>query len=875
MIAASSTLRSIISFARARARNLSLFLPTLIAISIAIPVLAQVDTEIAPEGDILVDVLPRFVTSFRERSWVPVDIMVSNNMRDISGVVEVTLIEFDEPRGPNYRLPVESPKGSRKRFRVYCNFGKASSLEVMLYSGRRRALPDPVKLNLLPIDKNDVLALVLDDEPTEYGFLYSAVQRVSPGIGFHREGMGTSELSQLPEYPQCYDPFTMIVLGRIDPGEVPPRQRELLRRYVEHGGIVVLCVGENATRLRGTWVEQLAGVSIGEILPSDELALARGVFDEARVKGAREGKSVVYARIAPSNECYVQNLGGQNGGLVLATVRSIGSGHVAAIAVDASGKALQGTEGFGELWSSLVALREEAAEPHYDVAAWQAANTLPAATGIHVYPRSSVLIYLGLYFAIGIVGNWVFWSLLKRREMAWVCLVFISFGFTAYALVYGTAGRAKETEIAQMEVLRLPLESPSAKLRSTVGVVAARSSRYTLSFPNAFPLISDIEARSLTGMPNRSPLMGRIGAFQFVQGPTATVNNFTVGASEMRIIQVESEIASPGKIEGKLTWDGDGIHGELVNDTGLNVRNPFLLVNGARAPLRVDGNRWTATIANSAVNSREARLDSATQNNLISMGYYGGYYGNQLVETTQVREQYAKDLFASERNQSFADERVGPYVCGWIDQKPFRSVDLGEPANERIYATLLIADVEFDVLDGAAPRRIELDTAAAPLGAQNNQFRSGYYSGGSLRYSISSGQPSTVQLAIPRSCLAHEDATLEIDVYVGPRANADTKVNFYPKGLSASWSEEHQGETVKAGGDNQNRRGQNDGDAEITTYTIDDWKSLVDPQTLNIDGEIAVVASGPTPDFANVDIRARLYVPQTQSYSGVWKKWQL
>ena len=155
----------------------------------------------------------------------------------------------------------------------------------------------------------------------------------------------------------------------------------------------------------------------------------------------------------------MQNLGGTAADAVLATIRPVGSGHVATIAVDAAGKALHGTAGFTALWRNLIELREEAAEPNYEFASWQAANTLPSATGIRVYPRSSVLMYLGLYFAVGIVGNWIFWSLLKRREMAWVCLVFVSFGFTAYALVYGTAGRAKATEISQLEVLRLPLEA--------------------------------------------------------------------------------------------------------------------------------------------------------------------------------------------------------------------------------------------------------------------------------------------------------------------------------------------------------------------------------------------------------------------------------
>jgi hypothetical protein len=853
------------SFALLRLGMVAHAVAILLALCCALPSLAQPGTDAVADGEISIEVLPQFVTTFRQGSWVPVDVLVNNNKLDVSGALEITLKNFDEPQSPVYRLPVESPKGSRKRFRMYCNLGSATQLEVMLYHGKRKVFRDPVRLALQPIDKNDVLALILDDEPADYGFIYNAVQQVSPGLTFHREGLHASELSQLPEYPQCYDPYTLIVLGRVDPGEIPERQRELLRRYVEHGGVVVLCVGENASRFKGTWIETLAGVSIGEVTPADERVFANQVFSAEFAQGARDGKSIVRAEITPAAGTYVQNMGGSATGTdgVLAVIRPLGSGHIVTIAVDAAGKALHGTAGFTELWSNLIELREEAAEPHYDLASWKAANALPSATGIRVYPRSSVLIYLGLYFAIGIVGNWIFWSMLKRREMAWVCLIFISFGFTAYALIYGTAGRAKATELSQLEVLRLPIDSPTAKLRSAVGIVAARSSRYTLSFVNAYPLVSDIEAGgAVMGMPQRPTLMNRINTFQFVQGPAAAVNNFTVGASEMRVVQIESEIASPGKIEGTLHWDANGIHGELTNNTGLNVRAPFLLANGKRLPLRVENNRWIADAPNAVLNARDPLQDVSNRYLMMGMGNYGG----DLMDINLLREQFMGDLFASERNASFTDERVGPYVCGWIERLPFRSIDLGEPANERIYATLLLADVSIAVGEGAAPRRVELEADIA-LGSGPGQFDPNYYGGDSLRYSVASGRPLAIQITVPRSVRAAPESTLEIDVYSSGRdGDKEAKILFYPKGTNETWAAEHRGTTA-----NEEIHGNN---IQIATFTIEDWAARINSDTQQIEAVIAVKDGQVRDSFARVDLRAHLLVPQTQSYGGVWKPWQ-
>jgi hypothetical protein len=445
--------------------------------------------------------------------------------------------------------------------------------------------------------------------------------------------------------------------------------------------------------------------------------------------------------------------------------------------------------------------------------------------------------------------------------MAWVCLVFISFGFTAYALVYGTAGRAKATEISQLEVLRLPLESPAAKLRTTVGIVAARSSRYNLAFPNAYPLVSDIDARSvMTGMPQNDSLMGRINVFQFIQGPNAAVNNFTVGASEMRIVQVESEIATPGKIEGRLTWDADGIHGELRNNTGLKVRDPFLLINGQQHRLEINDNAWRANIANASLAARD-RMQDISNRYMMNFGYYGG----GTMDVGQLKDQYLKDLFAAERNTAFIDERIGPYICGWIDRDPFRSVDLGEPATQRVFATLLIADVTIDLASGAGVRRIELDVDV-PMGNRNQQqFPPQYYGGDSLSYTVNGPEPLPVLVNIPRNCLSRTDATLVVDVYTLEQGN-NAQAVFYPKDADESWAKEHGGEPTV-----ENQPGQN---VRVTAFTVSDWASRVSDDAHQVEGVITVNQNGIRQGYARVDVRARLLIPQTQSYGGVWKPWQ-
>ena len=57
------------------------------------------------------------------------------------------------------------------------------------------------------------------------------------------------------------------------------------------------------------------------------------------------------------------------------------------------------------------------------------AQNLPRISGIVIHSKASVMAYLGLYFGVAIVANWLFFAWLKRREWAWVMLVVFAIGF--------------------------------------------------------------------------------------------------------------------------------------------------------------------------------------------------------------------------------------------------------------------------------------------------------------------------------------------------------------------------------------------------------------------------------------------------------------
>ena len=389
--------------------------------------------------NIILNLFVNYGSAYRDGSWVPVDVLVINDDFDISGWVEIRTFSAAGEQSPRYRVAVESPRGSRKRFRLNCRLEGTIRIETMLYHKNRPVLEVPPYINVQPIASKDYLSLVLDDKPEDFGFLYRSRRRARraqrsqwetlaagmtnrrgdrddtlPGR-FHRESLNTEKLMSLADHPQCYDSFDVIVMGDIEPTRINLRHRALIRNYIERGGVLVVCIGNNAPKYRGSWVEELLGIRIGSEEIMTEGELGRAVFLPTELKGLDETRECVVARLIPRS-ADIKTFGGE---ICLATMRGVGQGCVAAIAVDAASDALQDCEGFLALWGDLCSRRAVHNRLNLTAAAQYCSEVLPSISGVQVQPKSSVLLYLALYFLVAIVANWLVCNWLKRRELAW------------------------------------------------------------------------------------------------------------------------------------------------------------------------------------------------------------------------------------------------------------------------------------------------------------------------------------------------------------------------------------------------------------------------------------------------------------------------
>ena len=655
------------------------------------------------DPDIFLSINVGYNTAYRSSSWVPVDVLVHNELSDLSGWVEVRKYGVgNELLSPVYRVPAECPEGSRKLFRLYCYLNPGvTRIEAWLYENGLPAVDVPAYTQLRPIEARDALGLVLDDSTADdtanFAFLYESMSYTDSLFSaekpkrFFRHGVGTRDLASLPGYAECYDAFNVIVLGDIDPSRVSRLHRRHIREYVERSGTLVVMTGIHSAAYRGTWVEELMGVELGELEHLDESALARAVFPRSKRRGSRDSWECALVELRP----VVDGLELRGTTKTLVAINRIGRGQVCTFAVDASTQTLQKCVGYQELWHEFLTATRRPPDLDFDQAAIEAARQLPRYSGVTIRSSSSVMLYLLLYLGVGIVGNWLFWSWRKRREMAWVCLAFFSVAFTAYAVVSGTSGWAKSAEVQGITVVRVLQGAANAEYDGLFGILTARTAKYSAALDRDTFLVRDAEVwkgyrQAGRGLAGLQAFAGLSPPFTFYSGESARIEDFRVGASEMRFTHVQGRRPIAGHVTGQVRRDPTGIRGTLVNETGIPLEFANLLWKGVAHPLEKKGDGVWTIDAQLGVELWGARRTTAYEN----------LFWNERKSQSNlfaITSAIAGRLFYHKGEDSFAPHH-GPYLVGWAEaggggESMFRTEGLERKLSE----TLLVAEV--DVVD--------------------------------------------------------------------------------------------------------------------------------------------------------------------------------
>lgn len=545
------------------------------AIACAIAALSIVCAAQEDDGPaIQMDMLINFDGNFPDNTWVPIDVLVKNDYEDLSGHIEVRLSGPKGRQSPIYIIPAESPMNSTKRFRITALMRNTTWVEANFYDGGAPVLQVPIYQQVTPTRTNDLYALLLTEDPLNVGFLHTVLERLFPesDTRLYRKTLSSLQASHLPDNPLVYEAYRFILIDDFETNRIGPERQAAIEQYVHGGGMLIVMTGANANRYRGSWIESLAGVSIAAPNPVNEGDLVMALDEDAR-QGHNPAKTYLVAGLTPADDS-VHMVGNED--YAIASLRRYGSGYVAVFAIDAENKGLQSCDGYIEMW--VDALRRQASRESldYNTASVFLRQQLFNMAGIEMYSRANVLIYLGTYFLFGIVGAWFAANTFRRREWAWAAMLVMSGGFTVYALVFGTAGRAESSESEHIEVLQLREGSDHARLDTYLGIVSARSRSYDIELPRNTLGIQPGDYF----LENQSAVLDDSRTLRYQSGLDSFVRGFEVGASELRLLRAIAPYRANGTLTSDLEMTDRRISGTIINTTGLKLVDPLIVSQG-------------------------------------------------------------------------------------------------------------------------------------------------------------------------------------------------------------------------------------------------------------------------------------------------------
>jgi len=455
---------------------------------------------------------------------------------------------------------------------------------------------------------------------------------------------------------------------------------------------------------------------------------------------------------------------------------------------------------------------DEASGLNLDAFANTLSQNLPNLSGVTIRPIGWVMSYLLLYLGVGVVGNWLFWNRLKRREMAWLCLIGFSVAFTAYAMLFGRSGNLREAQQHSAGVVEIEPGSPRAKFTVLSGILTARTRTFTGTVAADHAVVRDAASRStnisqFNGMPG-----GFVDArpFAWVQGEPARIGDFRIGASELRMMSTEGDLAMDGGIVGEVTIDDNGVRGDFQNETGLSLREPMLAVDGVMIPMSItDGGLHVA--------ATPAELNSLRANNDASDIEY--LMWNARRDPVRMWNGVRTSLFIDDAYQI----RFGlpPYVVAWSDDALSGAGFTPDQNMTSVDSRTLIA-ARVDWVDA---RR---NTAETPVSVELGGRWYRAKSTPPMRYQqpIAMEPPGQLRVRVPYGQTEKGTGDLLVDLYWGtdkpeyrvilaPRANMPAEQD-----VDVSWHLSHVASEASVNYGNLTRR---------TTYRIPEWRAYLDP----------------------------------------------
>ena len=496
---------------------------------------------------------------------IPVQVTVRNAGGDFEGTLAVntyaTAQEYDR-----YETAVSLPAGSEREY----------VLPVTVYARQDRFTVELSEngetvcaVNVAPegvINPSAMLIGVLSTRPRNLNSL---------NIDRENDTLARYELWQtvpltpetFPEDPSLLQSFGILVVDDIDPAELNRKQQEALDSWLRNGRILLVGGGSTAGRNTALFSGD-TGLTLEGVGTSDSVIAGL----EEMISRSTSGKSVPTAIAAYSGAKPLWQ-DAEKHGLVYRTC--VGAGRIYTAAFELGDPQLNAESLMHFFWQQLLVNQDQnlySTILYANADGYSVATVIPE-EGIRVKARSGLLPGL-LAVAGALILACLLWILLKRRDKQqwmWLALPLIS-AAAALCLVLLSAG--SETNRPVAVIAENLVQDSSGTVRSYTGIRTAvpehgrhlfskTGETLRLQIYNDIGYIEDEEEEA------KEPTVLRT---TYSLGRENTLTAETSAPWDQTILVSEGPAAVEGKLETAIWMEEDGLHGEIINGTGLNLK---------------------------------------------------------------------------------------------------------------------------------------------------------------------------------------------------------------------------------------------------------------------------------------------------------------
>ena len=718
-------------------------------------------------------------TAYPDAVWVPMRVTLRNDQGD--NITDGRVVITDDPQGngnngnntgpsyhTNYTADVQLPQGSRKAVTLYVRAADlGSQLTVSLQVGGKTV--DSRAATTLQPQSGDTLAVGVLSDDTAVRPAFQALKLGDTAVAAAQFGEGTMPLDT---QPQALDNFDLIVLSNYSSDTLTGAQLDALRAWVHGGGTLLVVGGAHAQKTMGHLPTDLLAATL------NATTVVSSLPEVARLAtvGGTGGSQVALSVAAPRPGATVLLA---HNGVPLIVDLPAGRGHLVYSALDPASNPLQGysSQAQSTFWERALtpalqgprdALVESGMQANTTSNFGQPGqNTLSGVTGdvgkaySRGLPALQVYVFLiVLYVLVLGPGNYLLLRWRRRLEWSWVTIpvVAVLFGAGSFGIAYARNGGDVLANVDSVVYL-----NPGARAMQTdsyIGLFAPFRGDYDLTASTAVPTLvwglGDDTANGPSLGSSGSPLGMRVD-----QGATPlTAHLIGLQMWSQRNIGLHQLLPQQGAVTGRLVLSGKTAAGTVTNNTTMILRDCVVVgASGASAVLPRINPGETVRVSSFSLDSGLGGNPGAssglngTPTGPLS-GLYSSYNGGGKSGALAATDRYDNILGAVFPSGSAATISAPLTLIGWSN-----------------------TPIGLFSVNGASPRRTDLDLVVAPLGLSVSPGSFTLAPGdlpvgvvgtsvsqinGSNGLTLNAGDRVDVQLALPATTLTRRVDTLSL-----------------------------------------------------------------------------------------------------------------